>query len=64
MMDTERTETDTNSSWKILFPIVINVIMSVIAYIITVRIIPKLKDMFIKANLFGIDMSKRTSDKV
>ncbi|KAK9702836.1 Glycosyl transferase family 4 [Popillia japonica] len=29
-----------------------------------VRLIPRLKDMFIKANLFGIDMSKRTGDKV
>lgn len=63
MMETEKTE-EVNTTWKILFPIVINIIMSVITYIITVRIIPKLKDMFIKANLFGIDMSKRTSDKV
>lgn len=53
-----------NKDHKMLFPIAINLIMSVITYVITVRLIPKLKDMFIKANLFGIDMSKRTSDKV
>ncbi|KAF5304548.1 hypothetical protein FQA39_LY09599 [Lamprigera yunnana] len=50
--------------WKMIFPIVINAFMSVIAYVVTVKLIPKLKDMFIKANLFGIDMSKRTSEKV
>lgn len=38
--------------------------MAVICYIITVRLIPRLKDKFIKANLFGIDMSKTTSDKI
>lgn len=53
-----------NRAWKMLFPIIINLIMSVFAYVVTLRLIPKLRDMFIKANLFGIDMSKRTSDKV
>ncbi|KAG5875355.1 hypothetical protein JTB14_027676 [Gonioctena quinquepunctata] len=38
--------------------------MSIMAYLATVRIIPGIKDKFIKANLFGIDMSKTTSDKV
>ncbi|KAJ8948911.1 hypothetical protein NQ318_020497 [Aromia moschata] len=55
---------DTNQSTKMWFPIVVNLIMSIITYFITVRLIPKLKDTFIKANLFGIDMSKRTSEKV
>lgn len=50
--------------WKIWVPISLNVLMSIFAYTITVRLIPRLKDMFIKANLFGIDMSKRTGDKV
>ncbi|XP_044734345.1 UDP-N-acetylglucosamine--dolichyl-phosphate N-acetylglucosaminephosphotransferase isoform X2 [Chrysoperla carnea] len=50
--------------WKIWFPIVVNAMMSIIAYAVTIRLIPKLKPMFIKANLFGIDMNKRTSDKV
>lgn len=51
-------------TWKMWFPIILNILISIIAYITTVRLIPKLKDMFIKANLFGIDMSKRTGDKV
>lgn len=53
-----------NNSAKMWFPLLINFIMSIFAYFVTVRIIPGLKDKFIKANLFGIDMSKRTSDKV
>ncbi|KAF5305906.1 hypothetical protein FQR65_LT07517 [Abscondita terminalis] len=50
--------------WIMRFPLVINALMSMVAYVITVRLIPKLREMFIKANLFGIDMSKRTSEKV
>lgn len=57
-------ELASKTMWKICFPIVINALMSIVAFSITIRLIPKLKDMFIKANLFGIDMSKRTSDKV
>lgn len=55
---------DTTYFSKMLFPIIINGLMSTVAYAVAVRLIPKLKEMFIKANLFGIDMSKRTSDKV
>lgn len=50
--------------WKMSCPILVNATMSFCAYKLTVKLIPKVKDMFIKANLFGIDMSKRTSDKV
>ncbi|GJQ65626.1 hypothetical protein Trydic_g7719 [Trypoxylus dichotomus] len=46
------------------FPVILNAFMSMFAYFITIRLIPKLKDTFIKANLFGIDMSKKTGDKV
>lgn len=63
-MESDQIVDDAETNWKILFPIIVNVIMSIVTYIVTVRIIPKLKDMFIKANLFGIDMSKRTSEKV
>ncbi|XP_057672608.1 UDP-N-acetylglucosamine--dolichyl-phosphate N-acetylglucosaminephosphotransferase isoform X2 [Diorhabda carinulata] len=54
----------TNNSRKMYFPLLINLGMSILAYYLTVRLIPGLKDKFIKANLFGIDMSKTTSDKV
>lgn len=57
-------DVDTDIIWKMFFPIVINLIMSFVTYFVTVRLIPKLKEMFIKANLFGIDMSKTTSEKV
>lgn len=57
-------DVETRIMWKMWFPIVVNAIMSIIAYVITVKLIPKLREMFIKANLFGIDMSKRTSEKV
>ena len=49
---------------KIWLPLILNTIMSVGAYLITLRLIPKLRETFIRANLFGIDMNKRTSDKV
>lgn len=51
-------------AWKIGSPIAINFVMSVIAFFVTVRLIPKLRDMFIKANLYGIDMNKKKGDKV
>ncbi|KAJ1519626.1 hypothetical protein ONE63_004899 [Megalurothrips usitatus] len=50
--------------FKMYLPLVFNVIMSFGAYWFTVRIIPKLKDMFLKANLFGIDLNKQSKDKV
>jgi len=46
------------------FPIIVNVIVSVVAYVVAVRIIPRFGDMFIKANLFGIDMSKSRKEKI
>lgn len=41
-----------------------NGVLSFLGFIITMRLIPGLKDMFIKANLFGIDMSKVSKIKV
>lgn len=52
---------ETQITW---FPLIVNAAMSSFMYIMTLKLIPKLKDMFIKANLFGIDMSKTTSEKV
>jgi UDP-N-acetylglucosamine--dolichyl-phosphate N-acetylglucosaminephosphotransferase len=46
------------------FPIFVNVVVSVVAYVVTVRIIPRFKDMFVKANLCGIDMSKSRKEKM
>ncbi|CAH1983922.1 unnamed protein product [Acanthoscelides obtectus] len=57
-------DVNTEQSAKMWIPIIINFIMSIGAYCITVKVIPSIKDKFIKANLFGIDMSKTTSDKI
>jgi UDP-N-acetylglucosamine--dolichyl-phosphate N-acetylglucosaminephosphotransferase len=46
------------------FPVLVNSVVSVVAYLVTVRIIPRFKDMFVKANLYGIDMSKKRKDKM
>lgn len=53
-----------NETWKLLFPICINAVMSVIAFGSTVYLIPRVKPMFVKANLYGIDMSKKSNEKV
>jgi len=39
-------------------------LMSVAAGLLTYHVIPKFRPMFIKANLFGIDLNKSTGDKV
>lgn len=51
-------------TWKFLFPIFINFVMSISAYLLTIRLIPRIKHMFIKANLYGIDMNKKSGEKV
>lgn len=53
-----------DNSWKFIFPILINFAMSTTVYFLTIRLIPKIKDMFVKANLYGIDMNKRSGEKV
>lgn len=49
---------------ELWLPLGINFIMSVVSYYLTQRLIPNLKDMFLKANLFGVDMNKVSRDKV
>lgn len=44
--------------------LLINAGMSLVGFIVCLSIIPKFRDMFIRANLFGIDMSKREKKKV
>ena len=53
-----------DDNWKFIFPILFNSVMSVIVYFLTVRLIPRIKDMFVKANLYGIDMNKKSGEKV
>lgn len=42
----------------------LNSIMSLLAYLVTLRLIPRFKDMFVGAGLSGVDMSKSTKTKV
>ncbi|KAH0948659.1 hypothetical protein HN011_002019 [Eciton burchellii] len=53
-----------NETWKLLFPICINAVMSVSAYCLIMHLIPRIKCMFIEANLHGIDMNKRSTNKI
>jgi len=49
---------------EILYIIIINIILSTIAFISTFNIIPCLKDMFINANLYGKDLNKKSENKM
>ncbi|KAF8791954.1 UDP-N-acetylglucosamine--dolichyl-phosphate like protein [Argiope bruennichi] len=44
--------------------LIVNVLLSILGCMITFRVIPRFKDMFLKANLYGIDMGKRNSIKI
>lgn len=46
------------------YHLLINAGMSLVGFFICLNIIPKFKDMFVRANLYGIDMSKKTKAKV
>lgn len=46
------------------FHLLTNAGMSFIGFLVCFNIIPKFRDMFIEANLFGIDMSKTSRAKV
>nr|XP_050869994.1 UDP-N-acetylglucosamine--dolichyl-phosphate N-acetylglucosaminephosphotransferase [Vespula vulgaris] len=50
--------------WQLILPLSIDIIMSIGAYFFTLNLIPRLKDLFVKANLYGIDMNKRNSLKI
>lgn len=39
--------------------IILNGIISAVAYLMAIRIIPRFREMFIKANLFGKDLCKK-----
>ena len=45
-----------------MIPLAISVFYSAVAYVVTVRLIPKMKSMFLAANLSGIDLCKKDRD--
>lgn len=50
--------------WVLWVQIIVNIVISAGAFVATTRIMPRLRDMFLKANLFGIDLNKNTRDKM
>lgn len=51
-------------SMKFYGILLINFFLSLLGYMITYRVIPKFTDMFIDANLFGIDLGKGNKKKM
>ncbi|XP_045531327.1 UDP-N-acetylglucosamine--dolichyl-phosphate N-acetylglucosaminephosphotransferase [Pieris brassicae] len=47
-----------------MWTIIVIIIFSVIAYFITDNLIPKLKDLFINAGLYGVDLCKISKEKI
>ena len=47
-----------------LFTIVVDVLLSIIGSLVVHRLVPILKDKFIKAQLWGYDLNKRNSKDV
>ena len=45
-----------------MIPLVFSLVYAASAYMITVQLIPKMKDMFLAANLGGFDLCKRNRD--
>lgn len=51
-------------AFKMLISLFCNAFISLIAYIIARKLIPNFKEMFIKANIYGIDLNKDNGIKV
>jgi hypothetical protein len=53
-----------SSPWETWFPVFVNLALSVAFYFSTVSLIPKLTQMFVNAKLYGLDLNKKTKEKV
>lgn len=47
-----------------LYYLIINLVASVFTHFFTYNLMPKFYEMFVKANIFGIDVNKKTRDKM
>lgn len=47
-----------------MFSLIILIVLSILSYLFTDELIPKLKELFIKAGIFGIDLCKNSKDKM
>lgn len=52
------------NKWEMYFPLFVNALASIGSFFITLKVIPGIKDTFLKANLFGIDMNKKIGKKM
>lgn len=46
--------------WNMFFPLILNTVMSLIGFVVTLRLLPMSFELFLKAGLSGRDMSKKT----
>lgn len=61
----KRTEIQTSAIDRFdLFTIVIDIILSIIGGLVINRLIPILKDKFVRAQLWGYDLNKKNSREV
>jgi hypothetical protein len=47
--------------WGVL---VVNIILSIMGYSVILNIVPKFKDMFVKAHLSGVDLNKKNKPEL
>lgn len=47
-----------------LISFICNILISIITYFTTRKLIPNLREMFIKSNIYGIDLNKNNGIKV
>jgi hypothetical protein len=50
--------------FKIWAGLVINIALSIIGYCVILNVVPKLKDMFVKAHLSGVDLNKKNKPEM
>lgn len=47
-----------------MFPLAVNLLLSIVGIFVTHKILLKCKSMFIDAHLFGVDLSKKQTKKM
>ena len=47
--------------YRMVYPLVVNLLMSVAAFFVTVKMIPRMMPLFVKAGLAGKDMNKKNN---
>ena len=47
--------------WAVL---VVNIVLSITGYCVILNVVPKLKDMFVKAHLSGVDLNKKNKPEM